>query len=341
MAKLPSRQFDRVLADLPRLRAVLLFGPDSGLVLKLATDVLRAVLGGTEDPFRLSVLEAEDAARIPEEMAALAFTGGRCVVRVRRADDRAAGPVREALAGPGEGLLLLEAGDLPARSRLRALIEAEREAVAVGCYPEEGLSLERHVTESLRREGVCLSEEARRWLLDHLGSDWQASEREIEKLALYRPESGELGLDEVRALTGDLAGLSLDDALMAMAEGDLARLDRALERALAEGASPIGALRAALLHVERLARARAAMSLGQSAADVLKNLRPPLFGRRAESFTRALSRWRSDALARAAELLFAAEWQAKHTGAPAEWICRAVLFAIARQDFATAPALSF
>jgi DNA polymerase-3 subunit delta len=72
---------------------------------------------------------------------------------------------------------------------------------------------------------------------------------------------------------------------------------------------------------------------------VLKNLRPPLFGRRAESFTRAMSRWRSDTLARAAELLFAAEWQAKHTGAPAEWICRAALFAIAERRLCAA--LSF
>lgn len=339
MGKLPSRQFPRLLEDLAGVRAVLLFGPDSGLALKLATDLLKAVLGATEDPFRLSVIEPDEAERIPEEMAALAFTGGRRVVRVRRADDRMTAAVREALAGPGEGLLLLEAGDLPPRSRLRALIEAAADAVAIGCYPEEGVSLERHLTESLRRFGVRLSEEAKRWLLDHLGSDWQGSEREIEKLALYGPEGGELGLAEVRALCGDLAGLSLDDALMAAGEGDPVRLDRALERALAEGASPIGVLRAALLHFQRLGRGRLMMGKGQSAADVVKNWRPPLFGRRALSFTRALERWNGEELARASALLFAAEWQAKHTGAPAEWICRAALFAVTERRFD--PSLSF
>jgi DNA polymerase-3 subunit delta len=339
MGKLTPRQFPRLLAELAKLRAVLLFGPDTGLVLKLATDLLHAVLGAGEDPFRLSVIEPDQAERIPEEVATLAFTGGRRVVRVRRADDRITSAVREALAGPGEGLLLLEAGELSPRSKLRALIESSAAAVAVGCYPEEGLSLERHVTESLRREGVRLSEEAKRWLLDHLGSDWQGSEREIEKLSLYRPESGELGLAEVRALCGDLAGLSLDDALMAAGEGDVVRLDRALERALAEGASPIGVLRAALLHFQRLERGRAAMRSGQSAAEVVKNSRPPLFGRRAESFSRCLERWNEADLARAAALLFTAEWQAKHTGAPAEWICRAALFAIAERRLCAA--LSF
>ena len=42
------------------------------------------------------------------------------------------------------------------------------------------------------------------------------------------------------ACVGDLAGLSLDDALFAATEGDVARADRALELAIAEGATPVG-----------------------------------------------------------------------------------------------------
>ena len=47
---------------------------------------------------------------------------------------------------------------------------------------------------------------------------------------------GRVDLEAAMACVGDLAGLSLDDALFAATEGDVATADRALELAMAEGA---------------------------------------------------------------------------------------------------------
>ncbi len=91
---------------------------------------------------------------------------------------------------------------------------------------------------------------------------------------------GRVDLDAAMACVGDLAGLSLDDALFAATEGDVARADRALELAIAEGATPVGVLRAGLMHLQRLHRVRLTVDDGQSAADAVRGARPPVFFRR-------------------------------------------------------------
>ena len=50
--------------------------------------------------------------------------------------------------------------------------------------------------------------------------------------------------------------LSLDDALFAATEGEVPTTDRALELAIAEGAAPVSVIRAGLMHLQRLHRAR-------------------------------------------------------------------------------------
>ena len=100
------------------------------------------------------------------------------------------------------------------------------------------------------------------WLSAQLGADRASTRAEAEKLALYVGPGGRVDLDAAMACVGDLAGLSLDDALFAATEGDVATADRALELAMAEGASPVGVLRAGLMHLQRLHRVRLAVDEG-------------------------------------------------------------------------------
>lgn len=329
--KLDARAAAAALGNPAPWRAVLLHGSDAGLIRARGAMLVRAVLGALDDPFRLAEFDREGFARIPEEMASQALTGGRRVVRVRDADDRATPAVQAALDGPGEGLLVLEAGELPPRSRLRALIERAKSAAAIGCYPEEGRALGETIRASLAAHRVTIRAEALEWLTTQLGADRLASEQELEKLALYVGPGGTVDLPDAMACTGDLAGLSLDDALFAATAGRIALAERALETALAEGAAAIGILRAAILHLQRLHRVRAAIAEGVAETEAIRHLRPPLFARRQGAFSAALRLWPEPALAGALATLFETELACKQTGAPAETLCRNAISALARR----------
>ncbi|MCQ4162195.1 DNA polymerase III subunit delta [Roseomonas sp. GC11] len=340
MAKLDPRRAAAFLADPGACRAVLLHGDDAGLIHERAEILVASVAGGN-DPFRLAELPRETAAKpgaLAGEMAALSMTGGRRLVRVRDANDSLAAAVKEALAGPGEALLVLEAGELPARAKLRALLEAAKDAAVLPCYRERGAELAASISRMLQAEGASAEPAALDWLASRLGEDRLLLRREVEKLALYAGAGGRLSEEDVLACAGEGSSLDLDEALAAATAGELPVADRALETALAEGASPIAVLRAALRHVQRLHLAALSVARGQPAAAAMEALKPPVFFRQKPAFERALRLWSPALLEAAGTSLLDAEKRAKSSSAarpiPDDTIARAAVLGLARQAVA-------
>ncbi len=330
MAKLDARRILSFLADPGPCRAALLYGDDAGLVRERAEALQRAVLGGAmDDPFRLSDLTREEAARsgvLAGEAAALALTGGRRVVRVRDATDAHAAGLKDALAVRGDSLLILEAGELTARSKLRVLAEAAPEMQAIACYRERGEELAATIARLLREQGVQADPAALSYLAARLGEDRMLLRRAVEVLALYVGAGGRVDEEAAAACVAEGAALDLDEALMAATMGDAAAADAALDAAFAEGANPVMVVRAALRHVQRLHEAVAA---GGNAA----MLRPPVFFRHKSAFDRALRLWSGAALEAAGAALLEAERRTKTTAfrhADAA-LARAAVAALARQ----------
>lgn len=329
--KLEARRVEEFLRDPGRARAVLLYGDDVGLIRERGARLVRAVAGATDDPFRVTELEREGFSSIPGEMAALSLTGGRRVVRVREATDAAAAAVEAGLAGPGEALLVLEAAGLAAKSKLRGLMERAASAVAIGCYPPDERALEQTIRSALSAASVSVDQDALLWMVGQLGADRAVTMGEVEKLALFVGSGGRVDIAAARICVGDLAGLSLEDALFAATSGDVAGADRALELAMAEGAAPVQVARAGLGHIQRLQRARATMAGGISAGEAAKGVRPPIFFRRQPAFVQALSLWSEASLEWAAERFWDTERSCKRTGAPAEVLCRNAVSGVAQR----------
>ena len=316
----------------PACRAVLLHGEDAGLVRERGTALTRAVAGGTDDAFRVASLDRDAHARLPEEATALSLIGGRRVVRVRDAGDALAGDLARVLDGAADALIVLEAAAaLPARSKLRALCEARADAAVIPCYPAEGRALGAALDTMVTEAGARIDRDALAALTDLLGADRIAARGEIEKLALYAGEAGRIDLEAVENCVADAALLSLDDALFAATEGDVAGADRALERAIDDGAAPVSICRALLGHLARLRAARQAMEAsGLRAADAASAVRPPVFFKRAPAFTRALGVWSVASLARASAETHGIELACKRTGAPDLAMVRNLVARIAR-----------
>ena len=329
--KLDGARFDGFLRDPGKCRVVLLYGDDAGLIADRAQALVRGIIGPTNDPFRLTDLERDGIDRIEEEMTAMALTGGRRVVRVRDVTDAALKQVQAVLTGRADSLLILEAPSLARRAKLVAALEKAPDAAAIACYALEGRALESVIKAGLHELGAAVTSEALTWLGGQLGADRAITQREIEKLATYVGQSGTVDIDAARVCVGDLAGLSLDDALFAATSGDIAATDRALELAMQEGTAPVGVLRGTLMHLQRLQRARAAMANGQSASDATDAARPPVFFKSKAGFTRALGLWSEADLEAACTRIWEAERACKRTGAADEAISRSAVIGLAQR----------
>ena len=326
----------------PELRAVLIYGPDAGLVRERAEALVAAVVEDPTDPFRLAELSAgrlaEQPALLADEAAAISFTGGRRAVRLRDAADSLA-PIFESFLAEGQGdaLVVAEAGDLPARSPLRKLFEGAKNAAALPCYRDDARDIGQVVNAMLQDAGLSASREALSYLAANLGGDRQLTRREIEKLVLYKGRAGErVELADVEACVGDSAALSLDDIALAVGDGDLKAMDRAFQRALREGNTPVRILGAVAQHLQRLQLA-AALAQNSDLDQVMRSkLRPPVFWKQADRFRRQVGRWTGDArarqrLAESLARLLETDAACRQTGAPDETLAsRAVMEVAAR-----------
>jgi len=329
-----ARRIEAFLADPGRTRGILLYGPDGGLVRERAEALVRLAAGSLDDPFRVSDLRRDQAAADPGliagEMAALSLTGGRRAVRLREATDGLAAAIEAALAVPGDTLLVVEAGELPARSKLRTLFERSPVAAAIPCYADAGATLRQVIASTLAEAQVTADPEAVAWLADHLGADRALTRAELAKLALQAGPGGRVTVAEARAAVGDHAGLGLEDALFAATAGDIAAADRALGLAFEEGAQPVQVVRAALRHMQRLHLALAEGLGALSPREAAARARPPVFFRHEGSWARALGAWTEDRAAAACDRLLAAERACKTTGAPDALIAARAVLDLAR-----------
>ena len=117
--KIDARRIDAVISDPGRLRAVLFFGEDEGLVRELASRLVRSVAGSLTDPFLVVDVERDNLGSLRSEMASMSLMGGRKVVRLRDATDAATAAVLSALEIEGGGLLVLEGAGLTNKSKLK------------------------------------------------------------------------------------------------------------------------------------------------------------------------------------------------------------------------------
>lgn len=319
----------------PKVRAILLFGPDAGLVKERAEALGRGAVPDLADPFRVVELfgraVADDPARLSDEVAAISFTGGRRLVRVRDAEDTATAAFASLFETmpPGDTLVVAEAGDLSARSRLRTLFEGADAAVAIPCYVEEEASLGRVIADLLHEHGLAADADAISFLAGNLVGDRKVARGEVEKLALYMMGAKRVTLEDAQACIGDSSSLEPDEPVLAAADGDFAALDRALGRLFAEGTSPVPILRSAQRHFQRLQLAVALTAAGKSAEAATDSLKPPVFYKLRGRFLGQVRRWSAPQVRQALERLVEAEADVKRTHMPDETICARVLFQIA------------
>lgn len=318
--KVAPRDVSRFLADPPAdLRACLIYGADAGQVRELATGLAKSVAPDLDDPFRVVAIDAAtlsgDPARLADEAAAIAFGGGRRVIRLRGLAGDHARLIADVVKAPvGDALIVAEAGALRRDAALVKLFEGAATAAALACYGDEGRALGSLLDEALKAGDVALTADARAYVLARLGVDRAATRMEIEKLVLYAGAGGRLDLDDVVEAVGDAGAAGVDDLVYAAAGGDLTGCHRALDRLIAAGAQPIQIQRALMNHLVRL---RAVVAKGETAGlePALAGLRPPIFFKRKAAFEAQARRWSRQRLSLAIDRMIQAEIDLKRTGA--------------------------
>ncbi len=333
MTALKANEVERFLKRPDLDEGVLLvYGPDSGLVREVAQKLVRHYGGNDAGSMNLVTLDGSEVDSEPGRLLIEAKTsslfGDKRVVRVRGAGKGAVMGVTELLDDPSGAAIVLEAGNLTPRDALRALVEGSRRGRALPCYPDTDETLIRLINDWLTEAGIKADQDVAPTLRDILGNDREVTRRELEKLALYAAESGVLTREDVLTLCADNAALAIDEILDSAGTGHAAKLDSALDRALAAALNLQQLITMAIGHFSMLRRWRAEVDAGRGVRDVLDGARPkPHFSRRS-SLEQQVRLWSDTALGAALERLQLASGDSRKRYGLQETVVRRALLAI-------------
>lgn len=287
-----------------RFSAYLLYGTDPGLISERA-HMLAKLVASRDDPpgeiVRLDDIDLEnDPDRLSVELLTIPMFGGRKIVRVstgRRINAVALKPLVDDTAMAG--VLIVEAGNLKPDESLRTTFEKAPHAAAIACYGDDDKDLDGVIRDVLQANGLAISSGAKQLLIGRLGADRVMSRGEIEKLALYAHGTREITEDDVDAVVGDAAELTIDRLTQAAAAGDRDRAVIELQRALAAGESAQSIILAIQRHFTRLHRIRASVENGRTIDAAIGEMRPPIHFKQKDVLTAQCRVWRLESLDKA------------------------------------------
>jgi DNA polymerase III subunit delta len=290
----------------PSCRAVLVYGPDAGLVSERASElagIFARTRRGSTELVRLDDRDfADDPARLEVELRTKPMFAGCSIIRVTAGQRLDAASLKATLAEPSENFLIVEAGNLRPDSGLRKVFEKDKTAVALPCYADER-ALAGMIDDELAEAGLSIDSDARTYLMTQLGADQALSRSEVAKLALYAAGGESISEDDVDAIVGDAAETALENFVYAASGGDPAVALRELQRLAAAGTDNAAALAALGRHFTQLHRVASAQSAGGSFEDAVKSLRPRPHFKREPVFLAHCKRWGATRLAQALPLI--------------------------------------
>jgi DNA polymerase III subunit delta len=288
-------------------RAMLVYGPDAGLVAERA-DALGNVLArrgqGQTEIVRLDDRDlAEDPARLEVALRTIPMFAEQSVVRVAAGPKLDVPALKTLLAEDFANVLIVEAGNLRPDSALRKAFEGHKTAAALQCY-SDARDLSELIESELGDAGLSIDRETRDYLMTRLGADQALSRAEVVKLALYAQGAGTVSHDDIEAIVGDAAETALENFVYATSGGDAKAALSELQRLVAAGTDRGSALSALGRHFIQLHRVAAAVASGRKTEEALRSLWPPPRPRsREEAFIVRCRKWGAGRLAKTLPLI--------------------------------------
>ncbi|MGC8203416.1 DNA polymerase III subunit delta [Aliiroseovarius sp. PTFE2010] len=318
--KLAARDASRYFAKPdPGKTGLLIFGGDAMRVAMKRQEFLAALLGkSAEEEMRLTRIPAaelrKDGALLLDAIKAQGFFPGPRAAFVEDATDGLADTIKSALAQwrEGDAQIVVTAGSLTAKSKLRKAFEEHRNAFSVGLYDDPPSRDD--IEAELARAGLTRFARGAMEDLTVLARELSAGDfrQTLEKLALYKwGDDSDVSTQDILNCAPATHEAVIDDLLNVVAESRTDEIGPLMARLEGQGQQPVGLVIGATRHFRQL---HAAAADPGGPGQGIGRLRPPVFGPRRDRMVRQAQAWGMYKLEQALQMLTDTDLQLRSGG---------------------------
>ena len=276
--------------------SILIYGADSMRVALRRQELLKSLIGdNAEEEMRLTRVSASDLRKDPalllDGLKASGFFPGLRAVFVEDATDTIAQIIDKAMQDwqKGDAFLVLTAGHLNTRSKLRKTIENNNNSVAIGIYNDP--PNEKEIISTASKYNLNNFDNDAKKDLIALGRSLDPGDfqQTLEKLSLYKYKDDTLiTSSDIQSCAPVTIDAALDEIINIIADARSEEVGPMLSRLFGQGTNPTTLCIAATRHFRNLYSAASHPS-GPDFA--LSRARPPVFGQRKDRMVRQARGW--------------------------------------------------
>ena len=195
-----------------------------------------------------------------------------------------------------EIIIVLDAGSLDKKSKLRNFFEKEKKLACIPFYPDDFKSLNFISQNFFREKKIRISQEIIDLIVERSNGDRQHLKNELEKIDLYIANKNKIEFSEIIKLTN--LGKNYD--ISELVETCLAKNQKKISKIINENnfssEDTIVIIRTFLLKTKRLLHLSKNMKSNPNLESVISNYKPPIFWKEKEIVKQQLKMWSEKSL---------------------------------------------
>ena len=162
---------------IPYKNPILLYGPDEGLILYRSKEICKTFFNKnkTQESIRMLDIKEKNLSSLEEAMSTNSLFSKKEIIKVINSNEKLSDIfyLFEKLANVDDLLVILNAGDLGTKSKLRKYFEENKNNAVVACYKTDSLLLRKTIIQFANNNNLEILDDALSYLMAVLGDNYQ------------------------------------------------------------------------------------------------------------------------------------------------------------------------
>ena len=258
--KIQANKVDDFIKNIDnKIRGVLIYGPDEGLVLIRKNEILQKLLPDYKNSLSLITISNATIKDKPniinnEYNSSSLFSSDKKILLIEDAENSISKILEEIFSKTqnSENFIVITAGDLDSKSTLKRFAEYNQYFASLPCYKDDINTIMQIINLKLRKEGFKYNADVVKYLTESFGGNRLIILSELDKLITYKDTDKNLTIDDVKACIQDNSEGNINDFVNNLASLNLEKTYKELQNLYSEGIFPVAIIRTAIAYFIKL-----------------------------------------------------------------------------------------
>ena len=214
------------------------------------------------------------------------------IITIHNATDKIIKQLKDIISKhPENVLLIIFAGILEKKSKLRYLFETDSKTICIPCYLDSDKDLEIIAKTELKKNNIILSRESINLLIEKSNCDRNNLKNEIEKIKSFALNEKNLEIDSIKSIINFSGEYKSDNIVNECLCGNIIQYKKILSELYTNTVNQILLLRVLSNKIQRLLSMKELQIKQQSLDNLLNEIKPPIFWKEKPIVKKQLTVW--------------------------------------------------